>query len=289
MYRTLIYVVDAADAPSYTLMPQMRHMAVEMMAHGDERVEVHVRLEDSSLTEVFTVLADDIANRVSGTTSATDGVSAMIERLHHWRNLLQPESGSGLGREERRGLFGEIFILRRLLLAGVTPNDLVKGWVGPAKANQDFQMLSVAIEVKATSVKQPQSIQISNERQLDREGIGSLFLAHVSLDERNTGPGESLPSLVSDVESRLSGAELTTFRQMLYASGLLPNVITQFEEPVYTLRKLEYFKVRDGFPCIVENMCPSGLGDVHYSIQLGAIQGYLVDESSLTILMAETE
>ena len=282
MYRTLINIVDATDAPLFIQLPQLQHMVVEIMSHGDDRVELHTRLEDSNLTDVFTVLADDIASRISDTTSATDGVSAMIARLHHWRNLLQPESGSGLGLEQRRGLFGEIFILRRLLIAGITPIDVVKGWVGPTKAHQDFQMSTVAIEVKATATKQPQSIRISSERQLDREGLDALVVAHVSLDERNTGAGESLPGLVFDVESRLRGAVLSTFRQILYTGGLLPSVMTQYEELVYTVRSFEYFEVQEGFPCILENMCPPGLGDVQYSVQLGALQEYLVDESNLT-------
>jgi hypothetical protein len=289
MYRTLVYVIDARDAPLSKELPQLRHLAVEMTSHDEDRVELHTRLEDSSLGDVFSVLAGDIAHRISEASNAAEGVSALIARLQHWRSLLQPEDGQGLSLERRRGLFGELFVLRSLLIAGVSPTDLVNGWVGPTGANQDLQMPIAAIEVKTTSAKKPQSIQISSERQLDGTGIDSLFLAHVCLDERNAGEGESLPELVHDLEKRLGGALLSAFRQTLYASGLLPTAMAHYEEPKYTLRSQEYFEVSGDFPRIVEDMCPTGLGDVRYSIQLGALKDYSIDQSSVALRIGVTQ
>lgn len=285
LYRSLIYVVPAEHAPLSKHLPQLRYIAVDLVPHDEDHLEVHVRLEDTSLSEVFTVLASDIAQRIGKADSVDGGVETLVSRLRHWKNLLQPDAGHGLSREKRRGLFGELYLMRRLVQAGI-PSDVVVGaWVGPSGAHQDFQSAAVSVEVKSTASKKPQSLRISSERQLDSTGIARLVLAHVSLDERKAGAGESLPALVADLEVRLEANTLQAFRQMLYLAGLVPTSMEYYEEPVYALRTLEYFEVDGGFPCIVESMCPDGVGDVHYSIQLGSIHPYSLAEDSLFELL----
>jgi len=285
LYRSLIYVVPAQHAPLSKHIPQLRYIAVDLVPHDEDHLEIHIRLEDTSLAEVFTVLVSDIAQRIGKAESVEGGVETLLSRLRHWRNLLQPDAGHGLSREKRRGLFGELYLMRRLIEAGI-PSDVVVGaWVGPSGAHQDFQAAAVSVEVKSTSSKKPQSLRISSERQLDSTGIDRLVLAHVSLDERKAGAGESLPTIVADLEVRLEADTLRAFRQMLYLAGLLPSAMEYYQEPVYALRALEYFEVDGEFPRIVESKCPDGVGDVHYSIQLGSIYPYSFAEDSLLDLL----
>lgn len=279
--RALHYVIPVKDAPPSRHLPELRHMVVELVPHGEQRVEVHVRLEDSSLNDVFSVLVSDVSDHVARAESSEDGVDTLTARLRHWKNLLQPDSGHGLSREKRRGLYGELLFLRRLLELDADPVVVVMAWVGPAGAHQDFQASSVAVEVKTSASKKPQALRISSERQLDPTGSEHLLLAHISLDERPAGTGESLPAIVADLEDRLDGDLLHIFRQMLYAGGLLPSAMTHYEQPVYALRGLDYFEVRNGFPFIVESSCPEGIGDVSYSIQLSSIRDFSVPESTV--------
>ncbi len=57
----------------------------------------------------------------------------------------------------------------------LAPMFLRRGaWRGPEPAHQDFQFTSGAVEVKATAAKQPQSVRITSERQLDDNGSMNL-------------------------------------------------------------------------------------------------------------------
>jgi len=285
LFRALLYVIPVQKAPHPKQLPQLRHMNVLIAPYDEEHVEVQITLEDPHLSDVFSVLARDIAGCISQAASTEAGVRALIDRLAHWRDLLQPHSDRGLSREKRRGLYGELYLLRRLLDIGVPTAVVVESWVGPTGAHQDLQAPTAAVEVKTTASKQPQLIRVSSERQLDTTGVNELFLAHLSLDERNSGPGENLPSIVTDLEQRLAGQYSLDFRAMLYIAGLLPTALPEYEEPVYWVRSLDYFHLVDGFPRIVEAMCPEGVGDVQYSIQLASMREFAVLEVDLGALL----
>ena len=110
--------------------------------------------------------------------------------------MLQSSTDTGLAPEARRGLFGELTFLREHLLPPARRREAVAAWTGPTAAHQDFQLPGAAIEVKTSSGKEPQTLVISSERELDDTGTGRLILAHLSLDERRGGSGESLNVVV---------------------------------------------------------------------------------------------
>ena len=116
---------------------------------------------------MFNPLASDIAATAQAATGPVEAVLAAADRFEHWRQMLQSIAEAGLTPEARRGLFGELTILRDHLLPAMPAADAVRAWTGPAAANQDFQLPDAAIEVKTSSGKEPQTIVISNERELD--------------------------------------------------------------------------------------------------------------------------
>ncbi len=73
----------------------------------------------------------------------------------------------------KRGLWGELHTLHKLLLVSAERAIVLRGWQGNSAASQDFQYPSLAIEVKTTAAKQPQTVRISSERQLDTMALAS--------------------------------------------------------------------------------------------------------------------
>jgi hypothetical protein len=180
---------------------------------------------------------------------------------------------------ERRGLFGELYVLKRLLDAGLPALSVVSAWTGPLHSHQDFQFPDTAIEVKTTSAKQPQSLPITSERELDPTGVGHLFLVHTSLDERRGGQGDTLISMADRVRADVGNdARATTLLdQLLLTAGLLTDHRSVYDEPHYSIRECRMFTVGDGFPCITERDLPPGVGDVRYLIQTGALPQFECD------------
>lgn len=105
---------------------------------------------------------------------------------------------------------------------------MVAGWKDRAATHQDFQFSGCTVEVKAMAAKQPQSVRITSERQLDDTSVGALFLHVIVVDEREvpaggTGTGQSLPALIADVRTGLSTEliVLAAFNDRLLDGGWL--------------------------------------------------------------------
>lgn len=111
----------------------------------------------------------------------------IIERwIQFWRNR-EP-----LGREQQMGLFGELSVLEKLLVAG--NDDAVENWTGPERATHDFEFDSRHIEVKTTGTYEP-ILDISSLNQL-RPYNPTLYLVLVQME---IGAGETLPKLIANI------------------------------------------------------------------------------------------
>jgi hypothetical protein len=277
MLTVSVSAQDFADALRRVReLPRTRGLEMQFSRQASNG-QLRVVLTDSSLREVFNPLASDIAATVHAEPSAVDAVSAAVSRFEHWRQMLQSLSVSGLPAQERRGLFGELTFLCDHLLAALPAGDAVRSWTGPAGAHQDFQLPRGAIEVKTSSGKEPQTIAISSERELDDTGTGPLVLAHFSLDERRGGNGESLNSIIDRTRMALGDAvALELFNSQLIRVGSLTEQRHLYEEPRYTVRRQRFWHVTGDFPRITEADLRPGVGDCEYRISVTGLGEYLI-------------
>lgn len=137
------------------------------------------------------------------------------------------------------------------------------------------------MEVKTTTAKQPQSVRVTSERQLDGTGIPALFLHVVVLDEREVETdrpmvGEGLPDIVRALRQQLqtTGATAEIFEDRLLDAGYLEADALRYANRRFTLRREQTFRVRRGFPRLVETNLPAGVGDVSYALSLSACEPF---------------
>lgn len=111
-------------------------------------------------------------------------IRELLNRFEKWKSLFDKVGLQGLTPEEQRGLFGELFFIRKYIQHRSSAVKIIDSWLGPTRHFRDFQSGSWALEVKTTHGNNHQKIQISSERQLDSSNLDNLFLYHLSLDVR---------------------------------------------------------------------------------------------------------
>lgn len=268
-------------------LPRTRGLEMQFARLGNDCGELRVILTDTGLREVFSPLASDIAAAAHAESSAAAAVVAAVGRFGHWRQMLQNLAVSGLAPHSRRGLFGELAFLCDHLLPSLPVGEAVRAWTGPAGAHQDFQLPQAAIEVKTSVGKEPQTLVISSERELDNTGTGWLILAHFSLDERRGGSGESLNAIVDrayDLVAHAGARE--ALDDLLVRAGYLRQQRNFYDEPRYTVRRRRFWHVTGEFPRITEADLRSGVGDCEYRISVTGLEQYdLAAEDVLSIVM----
>lgn len=236
--------------------------------------------------DLFHIFSVDILEHILPTRTAAEAARTLYRRLEHWKKFFQRRAPEGLSRDEYIGLFGELDFFERCLQHGVSAQVLSDAWQGPLGTNQDFLFGKLAVEVKAVTANDAGGIRISNMRQLDDAGLDGLFLSHISYDFRE-GTDRKLASLIESIKTRLENSPdaLSTFEDRLLASGYLEPESSPFAGYGLTERQRSFYRIRNGFPRILESNIISGISNVSYSVSLSACSGFSISEAELMSLL----
>lgn len=247
-------------------------------------ITIELILTESQYQDIFTILSEDIVNRCIHEKSEKEMLNSFISRLETWQQFLEQYGTEGLSTVAQRGLYGELRFLRDFLIPLIGAEKAVSAWIGPYKAQQDFQTSGIAIEVKTGAEKLHQKIQIASEQQLDNLGLDALYLYYISLRELHNG-GETLPIIIDEIRKICSSyTEITsTFEDLLFHAGYLEDHRNRYEERGYADRSSHIFLVSEGFPRITENELISGVGDVQYSINLSSCMPFIVNDEEFRL------
>jgi len=237
--------------------------------------------------DLFGSLINDILNHIDA-SYVVSSIETVISRLLRWQNFLERFHFKGLDEEAQRGLFGELYVLNRLLDTDLDKNRVLRAWKGPEKTVHDFIFERCSLEVKTSATKQHQKVYISSERQLDTSQTNILYMCHLSLDNQS-GIGCSLNQIIQKTRRQLFEAPLLAelFEDQLFVSGYLDIHFKLYIEPIYSIREYSLFKIQDGFPRIIETDLIEGVGDVKYSIMLSQCKKFKVQEVEVIHMIGE--
>ena len=268
----------AALARAVDRLPSTAALELEIVTLSDGARELQLSLADTVLLDVFDAMIDDVATTVAAVPVAPTAAAGFVERVAQWVHLLQSVGDDGLGDRRRRGLFGELHVLARLLRVGVEPHAAVSAWTAPDGTNQDFQLSRLAIEVKTSASARGDVLHIASERQLDADGTGTLLLTRLLVDERRGGDGSSLNALVDAVRALMADSGTRArFDQKLVRSGYLRHHAHRYDEPRYSIRSETTWRVEQDFPRITAADLRSGVSECSYSVNTTGLDHLTVD------------
>ncbi|WP_051361363.1 PD-(D/E)XK motif protein [Desulfuromonas sp. TF] len=274
----LLVEVPPDGAGGEIQFPQWQGMAFELLfldvpAKGSKHISL--RLDDKDLQDVFVTVCADLAAELQELVGPDQRQKTLADFLDRWSRFFDKQGWLGLSKASQRGLYGELWFLRRLLDSGLPPSHVIGAWKGCERAYHDFEMSGKIVEVKTTLSKEPKRVRISNERQLDDRGLESLHLLVLSLVS-SLGGGESLPGIIEELRKRFvySPGCRRRFNHALGEAGYLEVHAGQYVS-TYEVRSVEFFQVKEGFPRILE--LPSGTGDLSYSLIIAAISAFASD------------
>ena len=249
--------------------------------YPDKKFLIIVLLNNQYM-DIFAILCEDLINHVERINDDTQLIKELFVRLEKWQALFEQLGQQGLSPEAQRGLYGEIYFLRKLLDYSTDYISCIDSWKGPEKASQDFQYSKWALEVKTTHGKKHQKIFIANELQLDTNVIPEIYLYHLSIDLRDNS-GETLNSAVDSVltilESNYSASN--GFKLKLLEVGYFDLHRHIYSDTGYSIRQERIFHVAEDFPRITESQIPNGVGDVKYSIVLADEVPWRISEKKI--------
>jgi len=242
-------------------------------------------LTDERFSDIFSILAADIVAALGEARDGSAYLRAFLARLSRWQELFGLFNPAGLSGPARQGLFGELHLLRELLLAGLPPGQVLTAWTGPLHDPQDFHFGPDAVEVK-TSSGGSQSFQVSGAGQLDESPFDHLFLLHLFLEVAENA-GETLPQLVEQLTTAAAPdpAAAKLLETRLHQAGYFHSQADRYHTEGFRVRHSMLAQVHEDFPRIrVADLRP-GVGTLSYTVAADRLLPYLIPFDTLINLL----
>jgi hypothetical protein len=277
----LIVQVPIEDFPDSIDLPESVGFEIDKLDTGSGEnlsKRLILKIRDSGYLDVYKVLAQDIYEHLKTAGTNTELVRILIAQLYRWQEFLKRHKTSRLSRSLITGLWGELWFFLSVLLPKLEPDMAVAAWQGPGGSSQDFEFSGKAVEVKTTTSNPHEKLFISNLRQLEPTGLDDLYLHHQAV-VIHRGAGQTLPSLISDIRQALNSfpGALNTFNEKVFNYGYIDSEADHYEEEGFTALHNGTYKVEEGFPRLIQDEIPDGVGDVKYSIVLNACHDFQVN------------
>lgn len=177
-----------------------------------------------------------------------------------------------ISEEKQIGLVGELLLLRTLLDA-YDEYTVVDWWLGPLAEEHDYAFPGFDAEVK-TTLSESRTHVIHGVGQLDPNPGRALWLVSVQVTRAGGDPnGISLPGLIHDVRSRLTGTR-GRFIELLGSEGWDDDDAGMYPT-TYVLRTTPAaYLVDDDFPAVTKDRLRSSIphsdlvSDVTYRVNV---------------------
>jgi hypothetical protein len=269
VWELLVESGDASDSFSVEF-PKWKGMEFEILRLDVPRKDsLHIRLflQHPEHRNIFVTVCSDLIRGLDGCLTSESRRREIINFLAKWGRFFERHGQEGLSAEHQRGLYGELWWLRKLAESGMPSSFAVNSWIGCRGGYHDFDISGYLVEVKTTMTKEPRKVVISNERQLDDLGLNMLHLFVLTIAELERG-GESLPEIIQSLRGNFAGEPSSSlFESSLLEAGYL-DFHARLYRRSYRVVKEELFHVTGGFPRLIR--LPAGVGDLRYSIVLAA-------------------
>jgi hypothetical protein len=277
-----IYIMSVSENVAIPELKNYRFKGVEIFTVAIEnKTELNIYLLDNALKDVFSLFIQNIFEDLEQSITESEAITKTLNVVSKWKKLFDKINFNGLTLEHQKGLLGELLFFNYLLKNGKTSDHALYAWTGTEREFQakDFTFGSIGIEIKFTSSKQPK-VKVSNERQLDAENLNELFLVLYSTEAVKEN-GISLNSIVEQTRLNISTEEeRNIFNGKLQLYGYFDEDKNHYCK-MYSIKKTFTFAVTSDFPKIVKSQLPLGIYDTSYSIEISAIENFIVESETI--------
>jgi hypothetical protein len=234
---------------------------------------VSVSMNKEELFQPFYSLMRKMAETVI--ENRTEPFPALLREVRNLEELLKRRTFLSL--EKQLGLFGELIVLRRILLN--IPGSSLNCWMGPARDSHDFRLSGIELEVK-TALSTQRKHTIHGFRQLMPSDQHQLALISVLLARTVQDDGESLPGLVSAVSGAIcqKGQSDKEFYEKIAEVGYEQDDADLYPDRYVLRQPLLYVPIGDSFPRITLASIQHALGseatrvtDLQYDLRVDGL------------------
>lgn len=231
-------------------------------------------LQTDSLLSVFCTFGEDMVSCVISEPDESKAAALLRKRYSTWVALFK-KNRSGMAVEKAKGLFGELYVLKNVIIPIHGVELSVKGWSGPDKASKDFFIGESWDEVKTTSPTSP-IVKIASIDQLDSDKPGKLLVVRAEdVSDAYNGDDCNINKLCQVLLPLIKSQDLKDdFLKKISEYGF--DFCDEIGDKNYDVKRIERFNVTPSFPAIRANNIPvSSVNNLSYELVLSAVKDFM--------------
>lgn len=235
-------------------------------------------LNDDFFKDLFDDLILSIYSKIYNITNIEEYSELFTRHFFKWSAFFENKKTNGLTRDKVKGLIGELFYLKNLLLnSKLIVDDILLSWRGPYDEGHDFVFEFTDYEIK-TIESTKNNVNISSEFQLESEKGKELELVVILVNPDNEN-GLSLKSLIIDIKTIIHNklGDNSIFINALAQKGLSVGDLNQYEIYRYTpIEEISYDCNRKNFPKLIRSSIPEEISKLNYKIRLNLVEEFII-------------
>jgi hypothetical protein len=240
-------------------------------------------LNDEYFKDLFDDLILSIYHKIFNISNPEEYSELFTRHFFKWSAFFENKKTDGLTRDQIKGLIGELFYLKNLLLSkDHDVDELLISWRGPYDERHDFVFEFTDYEIK-TIESSKNDIRISSEFQLESEKGKELELVVIFVNPDNE-KGLSLNTLIKEIKTIVHNklGDNSIFINALAQKGLMIGDLEQYEIYRYTpIEEISYDCTRDNFPKLTPSTLPEQINNLKYNIRLNLIDEFIILKKQL--------
>lgn len=243
-----------------------------------------IQLTDNSFYDLFNDFIISLYQRIKRISNVNEYSKELIHTFYKWSEFFDDRKSDLLSEEAIRGLFGELLILKSLILdkSRTEINSIMNSWKGPYDKATDFELESKNMEVK-TKTPSGIEVKISSEFQLELSYGKGLELIVVSLlsDFIN---GIHIRDLILEIKKIVqeSFGDNTIFWKALSQKNITAKNVGQYDgyrfKPV---NWVSYNCAAENFPKLSKSNIPEEISGLKYTLKTNLLTSYIIEQRDL--------
>jgi len=245
-----------------------------------------ITLLNSSYIELFDDFIFSIYQKVYKLSDPRLYSKQFIDVYYKWSDFFQEGKEDILSIDTIKGLYGELFLLRRFLLNSdlLNVNSILESWRGPYDAGHDFVMDEIDIEVK-TKEETRTIISISSEYQLERDKEKNLELKVLST-KLDTVNGLSIGNLLFEIKDMINekNGNIEILYKALKQKGLTATNIKIYDNYRFIATEIITYDCCDPFfPSLVRSNINPAVFSISYKLNLNDLNNFIITKEKISV------
>lgn len=252
-----------------------------LIFHLPEHDYIVIELLDPFFNDLFCDLIVSLYHRIHDFDDVEACARELMASFTKWSTFFTAQSSQLLSPEAIKGLWGELFILRELLI-GAAPgqtDQMLESWRGPWDNSHDFVLPGKNLEIKTREASMI-DISISSEYQLEPEFEKPLELLVLDVLQ-DQQPGRSIGNLVSEIRDvvRHGLGDMEILFRALAQKGLNMRNLVNYPQTFTASVKTVYDCTAEGFPKITRGDLGPAIRKVSYTLGTTGLERFILNQT----------